>query len=55
MLREKETYKYLGKIEVDTMKQAEMKTIEKEYPSWMRKLLETKLWTISCLNFQNQA
>ena len=44
MLREKETYKCLGILEADSMKQAEMKgKILKEYLGRMRKLLETKL------------
>ena len=43
-LRENETYKYLGLLEADDIKQAEMKNkIQKEYPSRTRKLLETKL------------
>ena len=42
-LREKETYKYLGILEADTIKQVEMKEkIKKEYLR-TRKLLETKL------------
>ena len=40
---ENETYKYLGILEADTIKQAEMKNkIQKEYLR-TRKLLETKL------------
>ena len=43
-LGENETYKYLGILEADTIKQVEMKdTIRKEYLSRTRKLLETKL------------
>ena len=43
-LREKETYKYLGILEADTIKQVEMKEkIKKEYSWRTRKLLETKL------------
>ena len=43
-LREEETYKYLGILEVDTIKQVEMKDkIRKEYIRRTRKLLETKL------------
>ena len=43
-LEEKETYKYLGILEVDTIKQVQMKdTIRKEYLRRTRKLLETKL------------
>ena len=41
---ENETYKYLGILEADTIKQAEMKEkIQKEYLRRTRKLLETKL------------
>ena len=44
-LREKETYKYLGILEVDTTKQEGMKEkIKKEYLRRTRKLLETKLY-----------
>ena len=47
-LREKETYKYLGILEADTIKQVEMKDkIQKEYLRRTRKLIETKL---SCRN-----
>ena len=43
-LGEKETYKYLGILEADILKQVEMKeTIKKEYLWRTRKLLETKL------------
>ena len=43
-LAENETYKYLGILEVDTIKQEEMKEkIQKEYLRRTRKLLETKL------------
>ena len=43
-LREKETYKYLGILEADTIKQVEMKDkIQKEYLRRTRKLHETKL------------
>ena len=43
-LREKETYKYLGTLEADTIKQVEMKEkIKKEYFRRTRKLLKTKL------------
>ena len=39
-----ETYKYLGTLEVDTIKQVDMKEeINKEYFRRTRKLLETKL------------
>ena len=45
---EEETYKYLGILEADTIKQMEMKDkIQKEYLRKTRKLLETKL---SCRN-----
>ena len=44
MLREKETYKYLGILEADTIKQVEMKEkAKREYLRRTRKLLETKL------------
>ena len=43
-LGEKETYKYLGIVEADTIKQVEMKEkIQREYLRRTRKLLETKL------------
>ena len=43
-LGENETYKYLGILEADTIKQVEMKDkIRKEYQRRTRKLLETKL------------
>ena len=43
-LKENETYKYLGILEADTIKQVQMKDmIRKEYPRRTRKLLETKL------------
>ena len=43
-LAEKETYKYLGILEADTIKQVEMKKkIQKECLRRTRKLLETKL------------
>ena len=43
-LGEKETYKYLGILEADTIKQVEMKEkIKKEYLRRTRKLLQTKL------------
>ena len=43
-LVENETYKYLGILEADTIKQVEMKNkIQKEYHRRTRKLLETKL------------
>ena len=42
-LAENETYKYLGILEADTIKQVEMKNkIQKEYLRRTRKLLETK-------------
>ena len=44
-LGEKETYKYLGILEADTIKQVEMKEkIEKEYLGKTRELLVTKLY-----------
>ena len=44
-LGEKETYKYLGILEADTIKQQETKgKIKKEYLRRARKLLETKLY-----------
>ena len=43
-LVENETYKFLGILEADTIKQVEMKNkIQKEYLRRTRKLLETKL------------
>ena len=43
-LEENETYKYLGILEADTIKQVQMKdTTQKEYLRRTRKLLETKL------------
>ena len=43
-LAENETYKYLGILEADTIRQMEMKEkIKKEYLRRTRKLLETKL------------
>ena len=43
-LAENETYKYLGILEADTIKQVEMKNkIQKEYLTRNRKLFETKL------------
>ena len=50
-LAENETYKYLGILEADTIKQVEMKDkIQKEYLWRTRALLETKL---SCRNLIN--
>ena len=47
-LGENETYKYLGILEIDTIKQVQMKDkIQKDYLMRTRKLLETKL---SCRN-----
>ena len=44
MLTENETYKYLGILEADTIKQVEMKNrIQKQYIRRTIKLLETKL------------
>ena len=43
-LREKKTYKYLGILETNTIKQVEIKEkIKKEYFRRIRNLLETKL------------
>ena len=43
-LKENETYKHLGILEADTIKQVQMKdTIRKQYLRGTRKLLETKL------------
>ena len=45
-LGEKETYKYSGILEADTIKQVEMKEkIKKEYFRRTRKLLKTKLYS----------
>ena len=45
-LTENETYKYLGILEADIIKQVEMKNqIQKQYLRRTRKLLETKLNT----------
>ena len=44
MLEENETYRYVGILESDTIRQAEMKEIfKKEYLRRTRKLLVTKL------------
>ena len=64
MLGEKETHKYLGILEADTIKQAEIKEkkIKKEYLKRTRKLPETKLysrnfikrintWTVSFIRY----
>ena len=46
MLGEKETYKYLGILKADIVKQVEMKEkIKKEYLRRTRKQLETKLYS----------
>ena len=46
MIREKETYKYLGIYEADTIKQGKMKeNIFKKYLKRTRKLLETKQYS----------
>ena len=62
-LRENESYKYLGILEADTIKQVEMKDkIRKEYLRRTRKLLETKLssrnlikgintWTVTLIRY----
>ena len=45
-LGEKETYKYLGILEADIIKQVEMKEkIQKEYLRRSKKLLETELYS----------
>ena len=45
-LEENETYRYLGIVKADTIKQVEMKgKIRKEYLRRTRKLLETKLFS----------
>ena len=50
-IAENETYKYLGILEADTIKQVEMKEkIQKEYPRRSRKLLETKLPSRNLIN-----
>ena len=50
-LEENETYKYLGILEADTIKQVEMKDkIRKEYLRRTRKLLERKLSSIKGIN-----
>ena len=47
-IRKNETYKYLGILEADTIKQEEVKDkIQKEYPRRTRKLFQKKL---SCRN-----
>ncbi len=54
-LAENETYKYLGILEADTIKQVEMKDkIQKNIPGKLKELLDTKL---SCRNhsFKNNA
>ena len=44
--REKETYKYIGIVEADTIKQVEMKgKIKKEYLKRTRNLLKTKQYS----------
>ena len=51
MLGENETYKYLGILEADSIKQGEMKDkIQKEYLRKTRKLLETKLSSRNLIN-----
>ena len=42
--KKKETYKYLGILEADPIKEIEMKEkLRKEYLRWNRKIFETKL------------
>ena len=51
MLGEKETYKYLGILEADTIKQAEKnEKLKKEYLRRTRKLHKTKLYLIKGIN-----
>ena len=53
-LAENETYKYLGILEADTIKQVEMKNkIQKEYLRRTRKLLETKLSSRNLIKWIN--
>ena len=53
-LGEKKTYKYLGILEVDTIKQEEMEEkIKKEYFRRTRKLLESKLNSRSLIKVIN--
>ena len=54
MLREKETYKSLGVLKVDTFKQEQMKEkILKVYLSGTRKLLKTKLYSRNLIKWIN--
>ena len=50
-LEEKETYKYLGILKVDTIKEVEK--IKKEYFGRTRKLLETKLYNRNLIKEKN--
>ena len=53
-LEETETYKYLGILEADTIKQVEMKEkIKKVYLWRTRKLLETKLYSRKLIEERN--
>ena len=53
-LRKKETYKSLGILKADTIKQQEMKEkIRKEYLRRARKLLETKLYSRNLVKMIN--
>ena len=53
-LGQNETYKYLGVLEADTIKQVEMKDkIRKEYLRRTRKLLETKLSSRNLIKGRN--
>ena len=53
-LGERESYKYLGILEADTIKQVEMKDkIQKEYLMRSRKVLELKLSTGISLDIRN--
>ena len=50
MPKEKKTYKYLGILKVDTIKQGEIEEkIKKKYLKRTRKLLETKLYSINLI------
>ena len=53
-LAENETYKYLGILEADTIKQEQMKNkIQKEYIRRTKKLLETKLSSRNFIKWLN--
>ena len=44
-LGEKETYKYLGILDADTIKEVDTNKIKEECLRRTRKLLETKIWS----------